>query len=180
MQLSASPRRSESSRTNPSLFTSSAALSPSRGTFLDIDDDPAASTFQDSPVSTVDDPFFASYTAAPTEPLLPPNPSPGIPGHRNAPRQPWPPPRKESLTNLNLTTPWVRYFPKTIFPPTPISFCWLQSLSSPSSPLLPSTTPTAAAAAVLIAPYPFRSILLTPLLCPFVRLRAQRQWKRST
>lgn len=95
----------------------------SEGTFLLVDDPPAAGT-RDSFASIVDDPFFVRYhTPDPyhdpdPEPHPATHPHPDPPnatanalttsaGHRDEERQPWIPPRKESLSHTN-PTPWVR------------------------------------------------------------------------
>ncbi|KAL2195785.1 ras guanine nucleotide exchange factor domain-containing protein [Corynascus similis CBS 632.67] len=91
----------------------------SEGTFLLVDDPPVAGT-RDSFASIVDDPFFLRYhdpdlgpdTVTTPEPLPQPTPQPALSnapttsaGHRNEERQPWIPPRKESLSHTN-PTPW--------------------------------------------------------------------------
>lgn len=97
----------------------------SEGTFLLVDDPPAPG-IRDSFASIVDDPFFLRYHTPDPEPDPDPtdpdptsselNPGPGprsalstSAGHRtdNEERQPWIPPRKESLSDTN-PTPWVR------------------------------------------------------------------------
>lgn len=125
LQLSASPRRTESAKSS-----SSPALSRSQGTFLDTDDETSANV-RDSLVSILDDPFLIGYTTATEEPQPPTTAttattatttptatsttSPGKLDNRNASRQAWPPPRKESLTNQS-PTPWVCYACSTHLP----------------------------------------------------------------
>ncbi|KAK4189951.1 ras guanine nucleotide exchange factor A [Podospora australis] len=82
------------------------------GTFLLADDaSPTASTaaaatdtgsFRDSVSSILDDPFFLCYQN--TTPAAPSTPATSA-GHRNDERQPWIPPRKDSLNNFG-PTPW--------------------------------------------------------------------------
>ncbi|KAH6850880.1 ras guanine nucleotide exchange factor domain-containing protein [Chaetomium sp. MPI-CAGE-AT-0009] len=108
----------------PSFAPSSSGQLPSvigsEGTFLLVDDPPAAGT-RDSFASIVDDPFFVRYHTP--DPYSDPEPHPathshshpGPPdapttsaGHRDEERQPWIPPRKESLSHTN-PTPWFEH-----------------------------------------------------------------------
>jgi hypothetical protein len=84
------------------------------GTFLLVDDLPAPGT-RDSFASIIDDPFFLRYHNPDSDHQAAPEPDPGAPsasttgaGHHADERthQPWIPPRKESLSDLN-PTPWV-------------------------------------------------------------------------
>ncbi|EAQ86607.1 hypothetical protein CHGG_07860 [Chaetomium globosum CBS 148.51] len=91
-----------------------ASVIGSEGTFLLVDDPPAAGT-RDSFASIVDDPFFVRYHTPEPDPdpdlHSATHPHPGPPnaptsaGHRDEERQPWIPPRKESLSHTN-PTPW--------------------------------------------------------------------------
>ncbi|KAL2130762.1 hypothetical protein VTI74DRAFT_5980 [Chaetomium olivicolor] len=90
----------------------------SEGTFLLVDDPPAAAGIRDSFASIVDDPFFLRFQPPEPEPEHEPEiPAPSAPattstasaGHRNEDRQqPWIPPRKESLSITN-PTPWFEH-----------------------------------------------------------------------
>ncbi|KAK4038119.1 ras guanine nucleotide exchange factor domain-containing protein [Parachaetomium inaequale] len=87
------------------------SVAGSEGTFLLVDDPPAAGS-RDSFASIVDDPFFVRYHTPDLDPAPHPAPDRGPPsapttsaGHRDEERQPWIPPRKESLSHTN-PTPW--------------------------------------------------------------------------
>lgn len=87
------------------------------GTFLSVDDPPAASV-RDSFVSIVDDPFFQRYHAVadalgvgqPAVPQPPPQPDRDVAAEPRDEPSPlsavWPPPRRESLSTTS-STPWV-------------------------------------------------------------------------
>jgi hypothetical protein len=76
----------------------------SEGTFFLADEPPAAAA-RDSFASIIDDPFFLRFE---TPVLSAPSTAPATTsaGHRHDERQPWIPPRKESLSDTN-PTPWV-------------------------------------------------------------------------
>jgi hypothetical protein len=94
---------------------------PAAGADSDSDSDPApARGFRDSIASIVNDPFFLRFHDIDREPppshppSAPPSVLPALPAatttaaHRHDERNPpWIPPRKESLSNRNPTTPWV-------------------------------------------------------------------------
>ncbi|KAK4115785.1 ras GEF [Canariomyces notabilis] len=75
----------------------------SEGTFFLADEPPAAAA-RDSFASIIDDPFFLRFE---TPVLAAPSAAPATTsaGHRHDERQPWIPPRKESLSDTN-PTPW--------------------------------------------------------------------------
>ncbi|KAL2019110.1 hypothetical protein VTK56DRAFT_10061 [Thermocarpiscus australiensis] len=74
----------------------------SEGTFLLVDDPPAAGT-RDSLASIVDDPFFLRFHDPSAPSALTTSTD-----HRNDERPPWIPPRKESLSDTN-PTPWFEH-----------------------------------------------------------------------
>lgn len=104
----------------PGLFSSVPGCS--EGTFLLVDDPPAAGV-RDSFASIVDDPFFLRFETPDAPSVLTPTPTPtpttatGA-GYRDDEQQPWIPPRKESLSDIN-PTPWVGNPPpvSTLCPP---------------------------------------------------------------
>ena len=75
----------------------------SEGTFLLVDDPPAAG-IRDSFASIVDDPFFLRFDAPDATSAL--SSLTTSADHRHDERQPWIPPRKESLNDTS-PTPWV-------------------------------------------------------------------------
>ena len=81
----------------------------SEGTFLLIDDLPAAG-IRDSFASIVDDPFFLRFHAPDAPSALPNQAANHVADQCDDERQSWIPPRKESLSDTN-PTPWVCNFP---------------------------------------------------------------------
>ncbi|GAB1313231.1 Ras guanine nucleotide exchange factor A [Madurella fahalii] len=84
----------------------------SEGTFLLVDDPPAASV-RDSFASIIDDPFFLRFETPDAPSVLTPTPTPTTAtatdaGYRHDEHQPWIPPRKESLSDVN-PTPWFEH-----------------------------------------------------------------------
>ncbi|KAK4202553.1 putative Rap guanine nucleotide exchange factor [Triangularia verruculosa] len=82
-----------------------------QGSFLLLDE-PTAGGQRDSVASIVDDPFFIRYHSTAPNTTSPTTATPGTPsalttsaGHRNEERQPWIPPRKDSLKDIG-PTPW--------------------------------------------------------------------------
>ncbi|KAK4122724.1 ras GEF [Parathielavia appendiculata] len=93
------------------------SASAAEGTFLLVDDVPPPAGIRDSFASIVDDPFFLRFhdpqPGRETEPATAPGPDPQrVPatsaGIGNEQRQPWIPPRKESLSDTN-PTPWFEH-----------------------------------------------------------------------
>ncbi|KAK3683800.1 ras guanine nucleotide exchange factor domain-containing protein [Podospora appendiculata] len=110
IQLTSSPHRARpGSAFRPGGGPASAPPAPSvvvsEGTFLLVDDPPAANA-RDSFSSIVDDPFFLRYDFLTVAPAPAPALSSSTGGPpRHDPQQLWLPPRKESLSDKN-PTPW--------------------------------------------------------------------------